>query len=191
MSRKKVIVKRLNAIQNLGAMDVLCTDKTGTLTLDQIILETALRRRARRRTTGVLGAGLPQQPLPDGPQERPRPRRPRARGDRTSSSRPRLRQGRRDPVRLRAADHVGRRPHAEGKDRLICQGRARRQIFERCDASSSTASVLPDGATLHHRGPEGGVRAAERRRLPRAGARLPATSSRATAPTPAKTTSAT
>ena len=32
MSRRKVIVKRLNAIQNLGAMDVLCTDKTGTLT---------------------------------------------------------------------------------------------------------------------------------------------------------------
>ncbi len=39
MSRKKVIVKRLNSIQNLGAMDVLCTDKTGTLTLDRIILE--------------------------------------------------------------------------------------------------------------------------------------------------------
>ena len=32
MSRKKVIVKRLNAIQNFGGMDVLCTDKTGTLT---------------------------------------------------------------------------------------------------------------------------------------------------------------
>ncbi|MCE0489115.1 magnesium-translocating P-type ATPase [Pantoea sp. Mb-10] len=39
MSRRKVIVKRLNAIQNLGAMDVLCTDKTGTLTQDNIILE--------------------------------------------------------------------------------------------------------------------------------------------------------
>ena len=39
MSRKKVIVKRLNSIQNLGAMDVLCTDKTGTLTIDRIILE--------------------------------------------------------------------------------------------------------------------------------------------------------
>ena len=39
MSRKKVIMKRLNAIQNLGAMDVLCTDKTGTLTMDHIILE--------------------------------------------------------------------------------------------------------------------------------------------------------
>jgi Mg2+-importing ATPase len=39
MSRKKVIVKRLNSIQNLGAMDVLCTDKTGTLTQDRVILE--------------------------------------------------------------------------------------------------------------------------------------------------------
>jgi len=38
MSRHKVIVKRLNAIQNLGAMDMLCTDKTGTLTLDKIVL---------------------------------------------------------------------------------------------------------------------------------------------------------
>lgn len=39
MSRKKVIVKQLSAIQNFGAMDVLCTDKTGTLTMDQVILE--------------------------------------------------------------------------------------------------------------------------------------------------------
>ncbi|MGI9176330.1 MAG: magnesium-translocating P-type ATPase [Pirellulales bacterium] len=39
MSRKRVIVKHLDSIQNLGAMDVLCTDKTGTLTLDRIILE--------------------------------------------------------------------------------------------------------------------------------------------------------
>ncbi len=39
MSKKKVIIKRLNSIQNLGAMDVLCTDKTGTLTVDHVILE--------------------------------------------------------------------------------------------------------------------------------------------------------
>ncbi|WP_421954340.1 magnesium-translocating P-type ATPase [Polaromonas sp.] len=47
LSRKKVIVKRLDAIQNFGAMDVLCTDKTGTLTQDKIALE---------RHTDVLGA---------------------------------------------------------------------------------------------------------------------------------------
>lgn len=39
MARKKVVVKRLNAIQNFGAMDVLCTDKTGTITQGKIILE--------------------------------------------------------------------------------------------------------------------------------------------------------
>jgi Mg2+-importing ATPase len=38
LSRRKVIVKRLNAIQNFGAMDVLCTDKTGTLTQDRVVL---------------------------------------------------------------------------------------------------------------------------------------------------------
>ncbi|MEO5370051.1 MAG: magnesium-translocating P-type ATPase [Magnetococcus sp. DMHC-1] len=46
LSRKKVIVKRLDAIQNFGAMDVLCTDKTGTLTQDRIFLE---------RHTNILG----------------------------------------------------------------------------------------------------------------------------------------
>ncbi len=39
MARRKTIVKRLNAIQNFGAMDILCTDKTGTLTQNKIILE--------------------------------------------------------------------------------------------------------------------------------------------------------
>ncbi len=46
LSRQKVIVKRLDAIQNFGAMDILCTDKTGTLTQDKIVLE---------RHTDVLG----------------------------------------------------------------------------------------------------------------------------------------
>lgn len=39
MAKKKVIVKRLNSIQNFGAMNVLCTDKTGTLTMDRVVLE--------------------------------------------------------------------------------------------------------------------------------------------------------
>lgn len=39
MSKKKTIVKNLNAIQNFGAMNILCTDKTGTLTCDNIVLE--------------------------------------------------------------------------------------------------------------------------------------------------------
>ena len=64
MSRKKVIVKRLNAIQNLGAMDVLCTDKTGTLTQDQVILEAHLDVHGDGASE-VLRLRLPQQPLPD------------------------------------------------------------------------------------------------------------------------------
>ncbi len=39
MSKKKVVVKKLDSIQSFGAMDVLCTDKTGTLTMDKVVLE--------------------------------------------------------------------------------------------------------------------------------------------------------
>ncbi len=39
MAKRKTIVKKLDSIQNFGAMDVLCTDKTGTLTLNKIVLE--------------------------------------------------------------------------------------------------------------------------------------------------------
>ena len=48
MARRKVVVKRLNAIQNFGSMDVLCTDKTGTLTQDKIILEHHVDSHGRR-----------------------------------------------------------------------------------------------------------------------------------------------
>ncbi len=56
MSRKKVIVKRLNAIQNFGGMDVLCTDKTGTLTEDRVVLQRHCNV-AGRETDEVLLAG--------------------------------------------------------------------------------------------------------------------------------------
>ncbi|NBV52049.1 MAG: HAD family hydrolase [Verrucomicrobia bacterium] len=39
LARMKVVMKRLDAIQNLGAMDIFCTDKTGTLTQDHIVLQ--------------------------------------------------------------------------------------------------------------------------------------------------------
>lgn len=39
MGKHKTIVKNLNSIQNFGTMDILCTDKTGTLTQDEVILE--------------------------------------------------------------------------------------------------------------------------------------------------------
>src|SRR5262249_31776886 len=53
MSGKKVIVKRLNAIQNFGAMDILCTDKTGTLTQDHVVVQRHCDV-ARKRGEGVL-----------------------------------------------------------------------------------------------------------------------------------------
>jgi Mg2+-importing ATPase len=58
MSRHKVIVKQLNAIQNFGAMDVLCTDKTGTLTRDQVILEKYCDVLQREDETVLLDAFL-------------------------------------------------------------------------------------------------------------------------------------
>ncbi|MFH8407802.1 magnesium-translocating P-type ATPase [Streptomyces sp. NPDC018019] len=52
MARRKVVVKRLNAIQNLGAMDVLCTDKTGTLTEDRVVLDRCLDAYGREDGEG-------------------------------------------------------------------------------------------------------------------------------------------
>ena len=142
MGKKKVIVKRINAIQNLGAMDVLCTDKTGTLTMDQVILERHCDV-ALREDDDVLALAYTQQPLPDRPQERPRSRGAGARGDPRARPHPRARQGRRDPVRLRAAHHVGRRPHARGQGPHHLQGRARGDLPAGARASSSTATLLP------------------------------------------------
>ena len=63
MARKKVIVKRLNAIQNFGAMDVLCTDKTGTITQGKIVLEKTFGRARRSQRKGAE-LWLPEQLLP-------------------------------------------------------------------------------------------------------------------------------
>lgn len=56
MSSKKVIVKRLAAVQNLGSMDVLCTDRTGTLTEARIRLERHVDSLGRdsKRVLGLL-----------------------------------------------------------------------------------------------------------------------------------------
>ena len=65
MSRKKVIVKRLNSIQNFGAMDVLCTDKTGTLTMDHVILEIycdVFKKREARRCCGTPTSSATSRP---------------------------------------------------------------------------------------------------------------------------------
>jgi Mg2+-importing ATPase len=62
LSRDRVIVKRLDAIQNLGAMDVLCTDKTGTLTEDHVVLERHLDLMGREDPR-VLALRVSQQLL--------------------------------------------------------------------------------------------------------------------------------
>ena len=68
MSRKKVIVKRLNAIQNFGAMDVLCTDKTGTITQGKIVLEKHLDVSGHENDE-ILYYGYLNSYLPDRPEE--------------------------------------------------------------------------------------------------------------------------
>ena len=56
MAKEKVVIKKLNAIQDLGAIDILCTDKTGTVTQDEIILEYPLDIHANL-DLGVLKIG--------------------------------------------------------------------------------------------------------------------------------------
>ena len=73
MSKKKVIVKQLNAIQNFGAMDVLCTDKTGTLTMDQVILERHCDVMQKEDAAVLLDAFLIAH-FPDGLEKRARSR---------------------------------------------------------------------------------------------------------------------
>ena len=142
MGKKKVIVKRLNAIQNLGAMDVLCTDKTGTLTLDQVDPRAPLRRAAARGRRGAR-ARVHEQPLPDRPEERPRPRGARARGDARPRAHPRAT---RRSTRSRSTSSAAscRSSCARRRARTASSPRARpRRSSRSARASSSTAQLLP------------------------------------------------
>ena len=123
MAREKVIVKRLNSIQNLGAMDVLCTDKTGTLTEGRIVLERHVDVRGHE-SERVLHYGVPQQLPPHRPQEpdgrgdpRPRGAGGEARGEGE------VPEDRRDPLRLRAPADVGDRGGCERDEHADLQGR--------------------------------------------------------------------
>ncbi len=110
LSRHGVLVKRLPAIQNLGSVTVLCTDKTGTLTDGPAAARPRGGDRPRRRERGRPRprARLPQQPLPD------RLRQPARRGDprrHPGARRPRdLPQARRAPLRLHPPPAERRRP---------------------------------------------------------------------------------
>ena len=134
MSRKKVIVKRLNAIQNFGAMDVLCTDKTGTITQGKIILEKHMdvhgNDSERVLHYGYLNSyyqtGLKNLMdvaiLDHGDLER------------RSAGQDGLPQDRRDPLRFSAPAHVGDRGgQPERQHILICKG-AVEEIMRLCDA---------------------------------------------------------
>lgn len=57
LSKEKVIVKRLSAIQNLGSMDILCTDKTGTITEDRVVMMSYVNSRGERHED-VLNAAF-------------------------------------------------------------------------------------------------------------------------------------
>ena len=95
MAKKRVIVKRLAAIQDLGSMDVLCTDKTGTLTEAKIRLERHVDAQGQAQRAGA-GTGLSQQLLRDRPEEPARRGHPRPRTHR----RQRLEKDRRSAVRF-------------------------------------------------------------------------------------------
>ena len=145
MGKKKVIVKRLNAIQNLGAMDVLCTDKTGTLTMDKVILETPLRRHAAARDDDVLALAYINSHFQTG-LKNVLDRAVLAHEETHAHARdPGAREGRRDPVRLRAPDHVGRRSNARGQGPHHLQGRARGDLLAVRELPGSTGKRAADG----------------------------------------------
>ena len=101
LARERVIINRLNAIQDLGAIDVLCVDKTGTLTEDRIVYAHSTDVTGRIDQTVDEFAYLAVH-FGDGPQEPPRRchRRPASRAGYVRSCRRCIREGRRDRVRL-------------------------------------------------------------------------------------------
>ena len=122
MARKKVIVKRLNAIQNFGAMDVLCTDKTGTLTQGKIVLEKYLDAHGDSSEkvleyayvnsychTGLKNL-LDEAVLNHGDLEA------------HVQAKEKFTEDRRGPVRFRAASHVGRGGRQERTEHPDLQG---------------------------------------------------------------------
>ena len=165
MGHKKVIVKRINAIQNLGAMDVLCTDKTGTLTTDRVVLERYCNVMLRE-DDGVLALAYLNSHFQTG-LKNVLDRAVLAHTEtHVDANICRIHQGRRDPVRLRATHHVGRGPHArrQGPDHL--QGRSRvdvSQMQERRARRHAAANGSPA-----HRGSQERIRATQCGRLPRA-----------------------
>ena len=142
MSRKKVIVKRLNSIQNLGAMDVLCTDKTGTLTHGPDHPGEALRRDAEGGRRGAA-ARLPQQPLPDRPEEPDGPGHPQHTEVHAHPAFPEYAKVDEIPFDFsrRMMSVVVKTP--DGDHRLICKG-APEEVYKRCASFELDGEIQPD-----------------------------------------------
>ena len=128
MSRKKVIVKRLNSIQNLGAMDVLCTDKTGTLTLDRVILERHCDV-VRHEDEGVLVLAYLNSHFQTGLKNVLDRAILQYEEIHEKHSVPRLQEGRRNPLRFLAKIDVGGRRDAPRDAPAHLQGRHRGRLY--------------------------------------------------------------
>ena len=151
MARKKVIVKRINAIQNLGAMDVLCTDKTGTLTLDRVILDSHCDV-VLEEDDGVLALAYLNSHFQTGLKNVM---------DRAILAHPETHHHARIPdhakvdeipfdFERRIMSVVVRTP--EGKDRIISKG-APEAILPRCSELRAWRQASADGACPHRRAP--------------------------------------
>jgi P-type Mg2+ transporter len=141
MGHKRVIIKRLDAIQNLGAMDVLCTDKTGTLTMDQVVLERYCDV-ALREDDGVLALAYINSHFQTGLKNL-LDRAVLAREETHARARvPELAKVDEIPFDFerRIMSVVVRTP--EGKDRIIAKG-APEAIFARCARFRLDGRVLP------------------------------------------------
>ena len=167
MSRKKVIVKRLNSIQNFGAMDVLCTDKTGTLTRDHVILEIHCDVFKNESEPVLLDAylishfqtGL-KNVLDRAVLEHPR----------TSTKSSRLRNYRKvDEIPFdfsrRMMSVIVETP---GGDYEILTKGAPEAVFSRCSQFEMRRGMFPDGTDSDGRF-DAGIQRLERRRFPRPG----------------------
>ncbi len=153
MGRKKVIVKRINAIQNLGAMDVLCADKTGTLTWDRVILErhcnVMLREDDDVLTLAYLNSHF-QTGL-----KNVLDRAVLAHTEtHAAGQNSRICQSRRDPVRLSASHHVGRCPHAGGQRPHHLQGGSRVHLPQ-VPKLRARRRASADGSPAHRGSAEG------------------------------------
>ena len=187
MARRKTIVKRLNAIQNFGAMDVLCTDKTGTLTQDKVVLERHVNVVGEDGRLGAR-ARVPQQLLPDGAQE---PARRRGAGARASSQRELAIDKAYGKVDEIPFDFTRRRMSVvvdhEHRSTISSSARARSRRFSRSASSCTTRSALDAARVLElederRDDAQGAGRRAERGRLPRRRRGVPRLPDQRTAP---------